>query len=55
VFSASVENDPSLQLILKDATERIDWVLTTVLPDGEEGLKWPVQRPQWRPVAWRAR
>jgi hypothetical protein len=54
VFSASVENDPSLQLILKDATERIDWVLTTVLPDGEERLKWPVQRPQWRPVAWRA-
>ena len=54
VFSASVENDPSLQSILKDATERIDWVLRTVLPDGEEGLKWPVQRPQWRPVAWRA-
>jgi hypothetical protein len=54
VFSASVENDPSLQLILKDATERIDWVLTTVLPDGEEKLKWPVQRPKWRPVAWRA-
>src|SRR6202451_4487582 len=43
VFSASVENDPSLQLILKEATERIDWVLTTVLPDGEEKLKWPVQ------------
>jgi hypothetical protein len=54
VFSASVENDPSLQLILKDATERIDWVLTTVLPDGEERLKWPVQRREWRPVAWRA-
>jgi hypothetical protein len=54
VFSASVENDQSLQLILKDATERIDWVLTTVLPDGEERLKWPVQKPEWRPVAWRA-
>jgi hypothetical protein len=54
VFSASVENDQSLQSTLKDATERIDWVLTTVLPDGEERLKWPVQRPQWRPVAWRA-
>jgi hypothetical protein len=53
VFSASVENDQSLQLILKDATERIDWVLTTVLPDGEERLKWPVQKPEWRPVAWR--
>jgi hypothetical protein len=52
IFSASVENDKSL-LILKDATERIDWVLTTVLPDGEEKLKWPVQRPEWHPVAWR--
>ena|SRR3984885_13758057 len=55
VFSASVENDQLVQLILKDATERIDWVLTTVLPDGEERLKWPVQTPEWRPVAWRAR
>jgi hypothetical protein len=52
IFSASVENDQSL-LILKDATDRIDWVLTTVLPDGEERLKWPVQRPEWHPVAWR--
>jgi hypothetical protein len=40
-------------LILKEATERIDWVLTTVLPDGEEKLKWPVQKRGWRPVAWR--
>src|ERR1700677_4664827 len=54
VFSASVENDQLVQLILKDATERIDWVLTTVLPDGEERLKWPVQTPEWHPVAWRA-
>jgi hypothetical protein len=54
VLSASVEDDPSLQLILKEATARIDWVLTTVLPDGEERLKWPVQRPAWRPVVWRA-
>jgi uncharacterized membrane protein len=49
-----IRNAQSLQSTLKDATERIDWVLTTVLPDGEERLKWPVQRPQWRPVAWRA-
>jgi hypothetical protein len=55
VFSASVESDPALQLTLKEATERIDWVLTTVLPDGEERLKWPVQMPEWHPVAWRAR
>ncbi len=54
VFSAAVQKDQSLQLILKDATERIDWVLTTVLPDGEERLKWPVQTPEWRPVMWRA-
>ena len=53
IFSASVENDQPLQLILKEATERIDWVLTTVLPDGEEKLKWPVQKPEWHPVAWR--
>jgi hypothetical protein len=28
-------------------------VLTTVLPDGDESLKWPVQAPQWRPGEWR--
>ncbi len=55
VFSASVENDPALQSTLEDATARIDWVLTTVLPDGDEKLKWPVQKPEWRPVAWRTR
>ena len=55
VFSASVESDPALQLTLKEATERIDWVLTTVLPDGEERLKWPAQTSEWHPVAWRAR
>ncbi len=53
VLSASVENDQSLQSILKDATARIDWVLTTVLPDGEKSLKWPIQAPKWRPGAWR--
>src|SRR6202453_5500560 len=53
VFSASVANDSALQVTLKEATERIDWVLTTVLPDGEERLKWPVQAPEWRPGVWR--
>ncbi len=48
VLSASVQDDPSLQAILKDASDRIDWVLTTVLPDGDKGLKWPVQAPKWR-------
>jgi hypothetical protein len=52
VYSTSVKRDQPLQSVLKDATDRIDWVLTTVLPDGEEGLKWPVQAPQWRPGNW---
>jgi hypothetical protein len=53
VYSTSVKRDQPLQAVLKDATDRIDWVLTTVLPDGEESLKWPVQAPQWRPGEWR--
>jgi hypothetical protein len=53
VYSTSVRRDQSLQSVLKDATDRIDWVLTTVLSDGEEGLKWPVQASQWRPRKWR--
>jgi hypothetical protein len=52
VYSASVRSDQSLQSTLKDATDRIDWVLTTVLPDGEENLKWPVQTSEWRPAPW---
>ena len=52
VYSASVRSDQSLQSTLKDATDRIDWVLTTVLPDGEENLKWPVQASEWHPAAW---
>jgi hypothetical protein len=52
IYSTSVRRDPSLQATLKDATDRIDWVLTTVLPDGDGRLKWPVQAPQWRPTQW---
>lgn len=52
VYSASVRSDQSLQSTLKDATDRIDWVLTTVLPDGEENLKWPVQTSEWHPAEW---
>lgn len=52
VYSTSVRGDQSLQSVLKDATDRIDWVLRMVLPDGEESLKWPVEAPQWRPVKW---
>jgi hypothetical protein len=53
VYTTSVKRDQPLQSVLKDATDRIDWVLTTVLPDGDESLKWPVQAPQWRPGEWR--
>ena len=52
VYSTAVSHDPSLQSVLEDATARIDWVLTTVLPDGEERLKWPVQTPRWLPRKW---
>jgi hypothetical protein len=52
VYTSSVKRDQQLQSVLKDATDRIDWVLNTVLPDGEESLKWPVQAPQWRPGHW---
>ncbi len=52
VYSTSVKRDQSLQSVLRDATDRIDWVLNTVLPDGEQSLKWPVQAPQWRPGNW---
>jgi hypothetical protein len=52
IYSTSVRRDQSLQATLKDATDRIDWVLNTVLPDGDGRLKWPVQAPKWRPNQW---
>jgi hypothetical protein len=52
VFSASVQNDPGLQSVIEDATARINWVLTTVLPDGSKDLMWPVQVPDWRAHSW---
>jgi hypothetical protein len=52
IYSTSVRHDQSLQATLKDATDRIDWVLNTVLPDGDGRLKWPVQAPKWRPSQW---
>jgi hypothetical protein len=52
IYSTSVRRDQPLQDTLKDATDRIDWVLTTVLPDGDGRLKWPVQAPKWRPSQW---
>jgi hypothetical protein len=52
IYSAAVRRDQSVQATLKDATDRIDWVLTTVLPDGDKRLRWPVQAPQWRPSRW---
>jgi hypothetical protein len=53
VFSASVQNDPALQAVIEDATARINWVLTTVLPDGAKDLVWPVQAPDWHAGTWR--
>jgi hypothetical protein len=52
VFSASVQNDAALEAVIKDATARINWVLTTVLPDGSKDLVWPVQAPEWRAATW---
>ena len=52
VYTAAVQNDPALQAVLKDATERIDWVLNTVLPGDAVELRWPVQAPDWRPSPW---
>jgi hypothetical protein len=52
VFSASVQHDPALESVIKDATARINWVLTTVLPDGAKDLMWPVQAPEWRAGSW---
>jgi hypothetical protein len=52
VLSASVQNDLQLHDVLEDAAKRIDWVLTEVLPDGEDDLKWPVQAPEWSPRSW---
>jgi hypothetical protein len=55
VFKASVQNDPELQAIIEDAAARIDWVLTTVLPDGSKDLTWPVQAPEWQASKWRTK
>ncbi len=52
VFTAAVQNDPELTRVIQDATERIGWVLNTVLPDGAEDLRWPVQSPDWSPSGW---
>ncbi len=52
VFSAAVQKDPMLQAVIEDATARIDWVLTTILPDGADDLKWPVQAAAWSPKRW---
>jgi hypothetical protein len=54
VFKASVQNDPELQAIIEDAAARINWVLTTVLPDGSKDLTWPVQAPDWHAATWRS-
>jgi hypothetical protein len=52
VFTASVQHDAALEAVIKDATARINWVLTTVLPDGSKDLVWPVQVPDWHAATW---
>jgi hypothetical protein len=52
VYSTSVRHDQALRKTLKEATDRIDWVLNEILPDGESKLRWPVQAPLWRPRPW---
>lgn len=52
VYTAAVRSDPALQAVLEDATARVNWVLTTVLPDGVSDLQWPVQVPSWQPLPW---
>ncbi|MBW4039613.1 MAG: hypothetical protein HIU91_12225 [Acidobacteria bacterium] len=53
VYTAAVQGDADLQAVIQDATARIDWVLSTVLPDGEDELRWPVQVTSWIPSAWK--
>ena len=55
VLTASVQNDPTLHAVIDDATARIDWVLTTILPDDAEDLSWSTQTPSWRPKLWRGK
>jgi hypothetical protein len=52
VYTAAVQGDVELQAVISDATARIDWVLSTVLPDGEDDLCWPVQARSWIPSVW---
>jgi hypothetical protein len=52
VFTASVQHDAALEAVIKDATARINWVLTTVLPDGSKDLEWPIQVPEWHAAIW---
>lgn len=52
VYTVAVQGDTELQAVIHDATARIDWVLSTVLPDGEDNLRWPVQADSWIPSEW---
>ena len=52
VYTAAVQHNPELETVINDATSRIDWVLSTVLPDGKAELQWPVQSPSWKPSEW---
>jgi hypothetical protein len=47
VLSASLREDPELNALVRDACERIDWVLNDVLPGSIEGTDLAANHPEW--------
>jgi hypothetical protein len=47
VLSASLREDEELNALVKDACERIDWVLNDVLPQSIEGTDLKAENPNW--------
>ena len=47
VLSASLREDKELNALVKDACERIDWVLNDVLPQSIDATELQAQHPNW--------
>jgi len=47
VLSASLREDAELDALVKDACERIDWVLNDVLPQSVEATDLKTEHPTW--------
>ena len=47
VLSASLREDEELNALVKDASQRIDWVLNDVLPQSIEGTDLTAAHPNW--------